>query len=78
MLRSIEAGLKQIRMIEFILSKIKLDDMTPDLAQLCQIRLDNPEASLDEIGQMMTPPLSRSAVSRRFKKLEAIAEELKK
>ncbi len=78
MLRSIEAGLKQIKMIEFILSKISLDDMTPDLAQLCQIRLDNPEASLDEIGKMMTPPISRSAVSRRFKKLEAIEEELKK
>lgn len=78
MLRSIEAGLKQIKMIEFILSKINPDDMTTDLAQLCQIRLDNPEASLDEIGKMMNPPLSRSAVSRRFKKLEAIEEELKK
>ncbi len=78
MLRSIEAGLKQIKMIEFILEKIRLEDMTPDLAQLCQIRIDNPEASLDEIGKMMNPPLSRSAVSRRFKKLEAIAEELKK
>ncbi len=78
MSRAIEAGLKQVRMIEFILEKITLKDMTPDLAQLCQIRIENPEASLDEIGKMMEPPLSRSAVSRRFKKLEAIAKELKK
>ncbi len=77
MSRSIEAGLKQVAVIEEVLGKIKLSDMTKDLADLCSLRLENPDISLDEIGKMMTPPLSRSAVSRRFKKLEKIAEELK-
>ncbi len=75
--RSIEAGLKQAALIEEILKEIKLKDMTEDLSQLCSLRIDNPDASLDEIGKMMKPPISRSAVSRRFKKLEKIAEELK-
>ena len=77
MLRSIEAGLKQAELIEEVLSKIKLSDMTKDLAQLCSLRLENPDISLDELGKMMKPELSRSAVSRRFKKLEKIAAELK-
>ncbi len=77
MSRSIEAGLKQVTVIEEVLGKIKLSDMTKDLADLCSLRLENPDISLDEIGKMMNPPLSRSAVSRRFKKLEKIAEELK-
>lgn len=77
MSRSIEAGLKQVNLIEEILKKISLNDMTKDLAALCKLRLDNPELSLDEIGKMMVPELSRSAVSRRFKKLEKIAEEIK-
>ena len=77
MSRSIEAGLKQVALIEEILKKISLDDMTPDLAELCTLRLENPELSLDEIGQLMATPLSRSAVSRRFKKLEKISLELK-
>ncbi len=77
MSRSIEAGLKQIAVIEEILSKIKLSDMTKDLEELCSLRLENPDVSLDEIGKMMNPELSRSAVSRRFKKLEKIAAELK-
>lgn len=77
MVRSIEAGLKQIAVIEEILSKIKLSDMTKDLEELCTLRLENPDVSLDELGKMMTPELSRSAVSRRFKKLEKIAAELK-
>lgn len=75
--RSIEAGLKQVAVIEEILSKIKLSDMTKDLEELCSLRLENPDISLDELGKMMNPELSRSAVSRRFKKLEKIASELK-
>ena len=77
MSRSIEAGLKQVAIIEEVLEKISLSDMTPDLAELCRLRLDNPDISLDELGKMMKPELSRSAVSRRFKKLEKIAAELK-
>lgn len=75
--RTIEAGLAQSELIEEILSKIKLTDMTEDLAQLCEIRRENPDISLVEVGKMMSPPISRSAVSRRIKKLEAIATELK-
>lgn len=77
MSRSIEAGLKQVSLIEEVLEKIDLKDMTEDLASLCSLRLENPDISLDELGKLMTPELSRSAVSRRFKKLEKIAEELK-
>lgn len=78
MSRSIEAGLKQVTLIEEILQKIKLEDMTDDLSALCRLRLDNPDSSLDELGKMMKPALSRSAVSRRFKKLEKILQELQK
>ena len=74
--RTIDAGMNQTELIEKILSKISLDDMTEDLAQLCELRLENPDLTLGTLGGMMTPPLSRSAVSRRFKKLEKIKEEL--
>ena len=77
MSRSIEAGLKQVSLIEEVLEKISLNDMTEDLSTLCSLRLENPDISLDELGKLMTPELSRSAVSRRFKKLEKIALELK-
>ena len=76
--RTIEAGMVQIELIEHILSKIKLTDMTEDLAELCTLRLENPEASIDELGKMMSSPLSRSAVSRRLKKLKDIKEEIDK
>lgn len=77
MSRIINAGLRQVELIKEILSQVRPEDMTEDLAELCRIRLDNPELSLDDIGKLMTPPISRSAVSRRIKKLEEIAAELK-
>lgn len=74
--RTIDTGLAQADLINDILSKIELTDMTEDLSELCRLRLDNPDITLENLGKMMTPPLSRSAVSRRFKKLEKIKEEL--
>lgn len=74
--RTIETGLRQTQLIEAILTKIQLTDMTDDLAALCRLRLENSDASLDELGRLMDPPLSRSAVSRRFRKLEEIAAEV--
>ena len=59
-----------------MLKKISLDDMTEDLAQLSLLRLDNPDLSLDALGKLMNPPMSRSAVSRRFKKLRDIKKEV--
>lgn len=74
--RTIETGMNQIDLINDILKKISLDDMTDDLAQLASLRLDNPDLSLDALGKLMNPPMSRSAVSRRFKKLKDIKEEV--
>ncbi len=74
--RTIDTGINQAEMIQKILSKISLDDMTDDLSQLCRLRADNPDLTIGALGEMMNPPLSRSAVSRRFKKLEKIKEEL--
>ena len=40
------------------------------------MRIKYPEASLDKIGSMLTPPLSRSGVSHRFKKIKELANEV--
>ena len=48
-----------------------------DLQQLAGLRMDHPELSLRELGQMLSPPVSRSGVNRRLKKLIELAEEIK-
>lgn len=48
--------------------------LTEDLRIIADLRIENEEASLREIGEMCNPPLSRSAVNHRLKKLIALAD----
>ena len=54
-----------------------LNKLPSNLREIAEIRLDNPDASLKEIGYMLNPPIGKSGVNHRFKKLEEIAEDLK-
>ncbi|MBQ1210413.1 MAG: DNA-binding protein WhiA [Clostridia bacterium] len=50
--------------------------MLPEpLRELAQVRWDNPDVSLRELGELLDPPLTRSGVNHRLQKLCAIAEE---
>ncbi len=75
--RTIEANMSQLDDIYTIRRLGFFEGLEEDLKQLSALRLENREATLQEIGEMLTPPLSRCAVSRRFKKLQKIAAELK-
>ena len=50
---------------------------TEDLRQIAELRRDNPELSLSEIGKLLNPEISRSAVYRRMKRIGEIADGLK-
>lgn len=49
--------------------------LSPPLKEVAFLRLYRPEASLTEIGELLTPKLGKAAVSKRFAKLRALAEE---
>ena len=46
------------------------------LQQAAQLRLEYPELSLSELGEMMSPPLSRSGMNHRLQKLIDLAESM--
>ena len=46
----------------------------PQLKEAAYLRLYKPEASLTEIGESLTPPVGKAAISKRFAKLRALAE----
>ncbi|MCL2397017.1 MAG: DNA-binding protein WhiA [Defluviitaleaceae bacterium] len=50
-----------------------LSALTENLARVARLRLDNPLASLEDIGKMLTPPISKSGVNHRLKKIAEIA-----
>ncbi len=72
--KTIDAGLRQAQACTRLLaSGVKLP---PSLLALAKLRIAVPEASLRELGETMRPPLSKSGVNHRLRKLMAMAEEL--
>lgn len=72
----VRAAGKQIDAIEKI-KRVKGLDFLPDkLQEIALLRLAHPEAPLPEIGEMMDPPIGKSGLSKRFKKIEEIADSL--
>ena len=74
--KTINAAMKYSDAIRKIESRIGLESLPDDLRELAVLRLDNPEMSLRELGEMLTVPLSRSGVNHRLNKILKIAEEL--
>lgn len=67
------AAYDQIAAIEKLKNNGGFALLSEDLKEIAELRVENEEASLREIGEMCTPPLSRSAVNHRLKKLIALS-----
>jgi len=76
--KTINAACKQIEEIEYIENTMGSDYLPEDLAVLAQLRKENPDVSLNELGQLLSPPLSRSGVNHRMNRIKAIYESIKK
>lgn len=75
--KSVEAGLKQTEDINYLVNAVGLNKLSPGLRQLANARLEHPGASLKELGELMDPPLSKSAVNHRMRRLCSAAKKLK-
>lgn len=73
----VSTGIIQKENIEFIKQKIGLDNLPKQLKDIAILRLENPDLSLKEIGEMLKPPISKSGVNHRLKKINNIAENLR-
>lgn len=76
--KTIDASLRQIKNIEYIDSTIGLEKLPKNLLDLAYLRLEHRDASLKELGTMLSPPVGKSGVNHRFRKIEEIADDLKK
>lgn len=73
----VKASMKQVEDIKLIAEKRGLDSLTDELRQVAEIRLESIGLSLQDIGESLEPPISRSGVNHRFKKLAKIADEIR-
>lgn len=75
--KTVNAAVKQVEDIELIRERIGLDNLPDNLREMALLRLEYPEATLKELGNYLEPPVGKSGVNHRLRKLSAIAEDLK-
>lgn len=71
-----DASAKQIIAIKKIIDKKGIDYLSDDLKSLAILRLDNPDMSLKELGENLSPKISRSGVNHRLEKIFKISKSL--
>jgi len=76
--KTINASIRQVENIEYIDSKIGIDKLPENLREIARLRLENKDASLKELGAMLKPPVGKSGVNHRFRRIEKIAEDLRR
>lgn len=75
--KTITASVKQVEDIEYIERAMGISQLPQSLEEMASIRLNFPEASLKELGEMMNPPVGKSGVNHRLRKISSIAETLR-
>ena len=75
--RTVKASLKQQEEIQYIEEVLGLDQLEKALKEVAKRRLQYPDASLEELAQGLEPPIGKSGVNHRLRKLARIAKELR-
>ena len=76
--KTVTAAQSQIDAIEYIESEVGLNYLSKQLRDIARLRQAHDTASLAEIGEMLSPPLSKSGVNHRLRKICEIAADMKR
>ncbi len=74
--KTVAASLLQTEAVRRIESTVGIEALPQELRDLCRLRLENPEYSLRELGENLEPPISRSGVNHRLRRIMEFAENL--
>ena len=75
--KTVKAAARQVEDIRLIKEKIGLAALAEGLQEVALLRMEYPEASLKELGELLCPPVGKSGVNHRLKKLCDIADGLR-
>lgn len=75
--KTVATSVRQIEDIKYIMKSKGINYLPPKLQEIALVRIDNPDASLQELGQRLEPPLGKSGVNHRLRKICQIADDLR-
>ncbi len=74
--KSAQSSVEQIMAIHKVVAEHGLENLPPALQEYISLRVAYPDATLKELGERANPPLSKSAVYHRVRRIEQMAAEL--
>jgi hypothetical protein len=75
--KTVSAAVDQMETIRYLDDWVGLDELPRNLREIALLRLQYPEVSLKELGEMLEPPLGKSGVRHRMDRLRDLADELR-
>ncbi|MBO4390492.1 MAG: DNA-binding protein WhiA [Lachnospiraceae bacterium] len=76
--KTVNAATEQTEEIMFIDSMVGLSSLPAELEEIARLRLASPESSLKELGELCNPPVGKSGVNHRLRRLKKVADNLRK
>lgn len=76
--KTVSASMNQIRDIRLIFDEMGEESLPEELRCVARMRLENPDMSLRDLGEAIRPPLSRSGVNHRLRRIADIAASIRK
>ena len=73
--KMVDAAMEQVMAINKLIESKKFDSLPDSLKEVARLRLEYRELSLKELGEMLDPPLGKSGVNHRLRKLQELAEK---
>ncbi|MCD7806179.1 MAG: DNA-binding protein WhiA [Lachnospiraceae bacterium] len=75
--KTVAAAEKQVQDINYIASVRGLESLPEGLCEMARVRLEHPDASLKELGEYLTPPVGKSGVNHRLRRISDYADQLR-
>jgi DNA-binding protein WhiA len=73
--KSIEASLSQMQNIQVLVDKKGLGSLPKALQEVALLRLNHPDVSIRELGELANPPLSKSAINHRIRRIDELVQK---
>ena len=75
--KTVNASVRQVENIKFIQATAGISSLPENLQEIAKLRVECEDMTLKELGEMLNPPIGKSGVNHRLRKIEEIANKLR-
>jgi len=75
--KTVNAAARQVEDIRFLETHYGLGNLSEGLREMAEVRMENPDIPLKELGEYFDPPIGKSGVNHRLRKLGELAEKIR-